>query len=1065
MTTASTFKLVNGTYRNDAIVYDATQSAGTKVKIDGQWGCDTLSLVFTRDQWMSSALQTDLAQLRAYLGGYHKFCTFEFKSLGLKIEDIEKVRIVVDGRELSLADDGVCAVNDAYTVLENASVKASVVDNDIVPDLVRNVALLTKPAAGTLDFRADGSFTFTAGDSFDYLRAGEKTTVCFTYKVTDADGDSSVATVTLTVVGTNDVAIIGQPTVSVVTEDMTVVNGLLSAAGKIAITDADRSEAAFRTTVSGAGDNLGTLTLKADGSYVYGVDNAKVQYLGAGQTKVDTFTVTALDGTTKTVTFTVNGVNDAAVIGAPTVTVVTEDAGAVNGLLTATGMLAITDADRGEAAFRTTVSGVGDNLGTLTLKGDGSYVYGVDNAKVQDLGAGQTKVDTFTVTSLDGTTKTVTFTVNGANDVAVIGTPTVSAVTEDAGVVNGLLTATGMIAITDVDRGEAAFRTTVSGAGDNLGTLTLKADGSYVYGVDNAKVQSLGAGQTKVDTFTVTSLDGTTKAVAFTVNGANDAAVIGTPTVSAVTEDSGVVNGLLTATGTLAITDVDQGEAAFRTAVSAAGDNLGALTLKADGSYVYGVENAKVQSLGADHTKVDTFTVTSLDGTTKTVAFTINGVNDAPIAKDDAFKVSETGAIVVDVLANDSDVDGNPLTVEILSQPIEGKVSLDADGHVVFDPGLDFYRLSAGQNAEVSFDYRVLDGFGGTSTAKATVLVEGSGLFVSPTQTGTGTTVLPNGQSATLTLGGPTQAGFVDGHIDIDLTLGPIAGNKKNIFYVVDISGSTNTKFGGTPVGDLNGKGGANTILDAEIDGLLKLNKAITALGYSPDDVTVTVAPFNSKADPADWVSNGPTPNIKTMTYDVGSTSIDGFLRSLDNGGGTNYEEALQAVIDRLKVLDPNKTEGNYVYFLSDGAPNPVNGFGDEIATLQTDYHAQMSAIGLGPTVPLQYLDMIDNTGGAERVVSTDELTTALLTPPIKRASVSDFDVFVNGVQLGTITAKDLIETPFGLSLDLDVTGLRPILGNANQVEAVVEFDDHTKLAAQIKIGGVLPVSTFDFIV
>ena len=39
----------------------------------------------------------------------------------------------------------------------------------------------------------------------------------------------------------------------------------------------------------------------------------------------------------------------------------------------------------------------------------------------------------------------------------------------------------------------------------------------------NSLTQSLGAGNTKIDTFTVTSLDGTTKQVTFTINGANDA--------------------------------------------------------------------------------------------------------------------------------------------------------------------------------------------------------------------------------------------------------------------------------------------------------------------------------------------------------------------------------------------------------------------------------------------------------------------------------------------------------------------------------------------------------------
>ena len=186
---------------------------------------------------------------------------------------------------------------------------------------------------------------------------------------------------------------------------------------------------------------------------------------------------------------------------------------------------------------------------------------------MQFLGASDTKVDTFTVTSLDGTTKQVSFTIHGANDAAVIGTPTVPDVTEDTsrrrqpdGDRHDL--------DLDADQNQASFQTAVTGAQGNLGSLTLAANGQlHLYGR-----QQRGAvprrRDTKVDTFTVTSLDGTTKQVSFTIHGANDAAVIGDPTVPDVTEDTDVVNGNLTATGTISITDADQNQASFQTGVT-----------------------------------------------------------------------------------------------------------------------------------------------------------------------------------------------------------------------------------------------------------------------------------------------------------------------------------------------------------------------------------------------------------------------------------------------------------------------------------------------------------------
>jgi VCBS repeat-containing protein len=421
----------------------------------------------------------------------------------------------------------------------------------------------------------------------------------------------------------NSAAVIGTPTVQTVTEDTSLQT--LVAAGSISISDANAGQAAFKTTIIAASGDLGTMTIAANGAYVYSVADSKVQYLGAGQTKVDTFTVTSLDGTTKQVAFTIIGVNDTAAIGAPTVVNVTEDASSPT--LTATGSISISDVDQNQAAFKTTVISASSNLGTLTLQTNGSYTYSVADSAVQFLGAGQVKTDTFTVTSLDGTTRQISFNVHGTNDAAVIGTPTMHDVTEDAN--NPTLTAAGSISITDADQGQAAFKTSVTSASGNLGNLVLAANGTYTYSVADSAVQYLGQGGTRVDTFTVTSLDGTTKQVSFTIHGTNDAAVIGTPTAHDLTEDA--TNPILYAIGTVSITDADQGEAAFQPALLAGNGNVGALIIGSNGAYIYAALDSAVQYLGAGDTRVDTFTLTALDGTTKQVTFTIHGANDAAV--------------------------------------------------------------------------------------------------------------------------------------------------------------------------------------------------------------------------------------------------------------------------------------------------------------------------------------------------------------------------------------------------------------------------------------------------
>ncbi|NDJ13267.1 MAG: hypothetical protein EBY17_19065 [Acidobacteriia bacterium] len=262
------------------------------------------------------------------------------------------------------------------------------------------------------------------------------------------------------------------------------------------------------------------------------------------------------------------------------------------------------------------------------MSSDGAYTYTVANSATQSLGASNSKVDTFTITSADGTQKDVSFTIHGTNDEAVIGAPTVSSVTEDADVdASGNLTATGTISISDTDAGQNTVSSTA--ADGNLGTLALSSDGGYTYTVANSATQSLGASDTQVDTFTITSADGTEKVVSFTIQGTNDAAVIGAPSVAEVTQDNTVET--LTATGSISIDDIDQGQGTFNVSVVPADDTLGSLALSSNGSYTYTVSNADTQYLGAGETKVETFTVTSADGTEQQVSFTINGTNDAPV--------------------------------------------------------------------------------------------------------------------------------------------------------------------------------------------------------------------------------------------------------------------------------------------------------------------------------------------------------------------------------------------------------------------------------------------------
>ncbi len=273
---------------------------------------------------------------------------------------------------------------------------------------------------------------------------------------------------------------------------------------------------------------------------------------------------------------------------------------------------------------------------------------------IQALPAGETLGDTFTYTIrlANGALSTakVAVTVTGANDAATIGDVTDpgndAAVTEDEA--TPTLTAAGILSIKDVDTGEASFKTAVTKAAGTLGDLTLAANGGYTYSVANGAVQSLGAGQIKAETFTVQALDGTTKQVSFTINGANDAPTIlsglttATGSVTEATDGSADETGnvLHTAMGTITFSDVDLSDSHSVLSITPKGTGyLGSLTTGTvdqnndSVGWTFSVNDAALDGLGAGQKVTQQYDAVISDGNggtaTQTIAIDLGGAADA----------------------------------------------------------------------------------------------------------------------------------------------------------------------------------------------------------------------------------------------------------------------------------------------------------------------------------------------------------------------------------------------------------------------------------------------------
>jgi VCBS repeat-containing protein len=99
-----------------------------------------------------------------------------------------------------------------------------------------------------------------------------------------------------------------------------------------------------------------------------------------------------------------------------------------------------------------------------------------------------------------------------------------------------------------------------------------------------------------------------------------------------------------------------------------------------------------------------------------TVAVTVSAVNDNPVAVNDTASTSEDTPIDVNVLGNDTDVDGDALTLTGVSGAVKGTATLNVNGTVHFVP-------TANANGTGAFQYSISDGHGGTAGASAQVTI------------------------------------------------------------------------------------------------------------------------------------------------------------------------------------------------------------------------------------------------------------------------------------------------------------------------------------------------------
>ncbi|WP_397453491.1 Ig-like domain-containing protein [Pseudomonas sp. NA-150] len=657
------------------------------------------------------------------------------------------------------------AGNDGLqTVQQGQPASGNVLGNDSDPDgnslnvsgfTVNGVAgnftagsTATIAGIGNLTVNADGSYLFTPLSSYH----GDVPVV--TYSVTDGNGGSASAQLSIRVNGRPVTVDDGQQLVqkgqtasgNVLTNDSDPEGNPLSVSGFTINGVAGNFAPGSTATIAG----VGSLTINADGSYLF--------------TPLSTYT-----GTLPQVTYSVVDSLGGSASAHLDIRVNTAPLGSNDGLQTvqqgqsASGNVLGNDSDADGDTLNVsgyTVQGVAGSflpgstatiagVGSLTVNADGSYLFTPTSSYHGDV-----PLVTYSLSDGHGATASATLSirVNGTPIADNDGLQTVqqghsasgNVLSNDSDPDGNPLSVSGFTINGVAGSFNPGDTATIAG----VGSLTVNADGSYLF-----TPLATYHGDVPVVTYTLADGNGgsATAQLQIRVNGTPLAADDGLNTVqqgqaasgNVLSNDSDPDGNPLGVSG-FTVNGVAGNFTAGSTATIA---GVGSLTVNADGSYLF-------TPLSSYHGDVPVVTYSVADGVggTDTAQLTIR-VNGAPLATDDGLQTVQQGQTASgNVLGNDSDPDGNPLTVTGFSvngvagnftpgstATISGVGSLtvNADGSYLFTP------LSSYHGDVPVITYSVADGVGGTDTAQLSIRVNGR-----PVAVDDGQQLVQKGQSA-----------------------------------------------------------------------------------------------------------------------------------------------------------------------------------------------------------------------------------------------------------------------------------------------------------------------------